>query len=706
MYVLAAYERQLSPSSIDPDLCNSFPPLCTPAAPMGGADFSDVTGSNNVANDKVSGPLEMTSSLHNTLETRSNGMASSSSSSSALQDAAASASAQLLNPHHYHNLAGDVACQENGGIIKPVLCSLRKTPDYCFVSWNWPLIRKFCFWSVMSMMVACVCIIITYVTTLPTKCDPQRSWYQGSLIYQIFPASFKDSNNDGIGDLRGINSRLDYLKTLGVRAIRLNSVFPSEHFPEHFYNIENFTNIEKTLGTMEDFRGMVKNLHKNNISVILDLPLHPYFKTLDARHVSNLNPTETNRPNLNNAQPNLNPLQPNQTPDTVVDNINNGGVLDTSVRKQDKVRHVIVNNHILNGNLNKTDFQGLFNANTATVQPVTEDQGPSLVSQILEFWLKEGVDGFYFKGLEKFVNDEGFVGEIRSWHHILNRFSKIEAEKIMICSLKVVAAVENDGPLDVNPRLATVLTRFSLIDVYVEKADAIEDLVRYVQKGVVRSDPGFPWAMWTTGDTEVPRLASRLYQKNETLALLAVQMMLPGTPSLFYGDEIGLDNIDDHDGERSDLSHAHSLAPMKWTLTQQNEARQQFAKPLVLGWMPEARVHAPQASKRVLATLSALRESSPSIYMQANWKDRQLMTTNCFIRYHEDNFILLERRYPRRFTYVVIANLGTTYKSRDLSTIFYGGHVLADHNGRSGFFMKFADLHLAPGEFYIIRLDK
>ncbi|RZF45321.1 hypothetical protein LSTR_LSTR015635 [Laodelphax striatellus] len=576
----------------------------------------------------------MTSSLHNTLETRSNGMASSSSSSSALQDAAASASAQLLNPHHYHNLAGDVACQENGGIIKPVLCSLRKTPDYCFVSWNWPLIRKFCFWSVMSLMVACVCIIITYVTTLPDKCDPQRAWYQGSLIYEIFPASFKDSNNDGIGDLRGISSKVDYLKTLGVRAVRLNSVFPAEHFPEHFYNIENFTNIEKTLGTMEDFRGMVKTLHKNNISVILDLPLYPYFKTLDARQISDLKLQQKPPSNLKlqtQEQHNLNPLLPNPTLDSPSFDNNNDGL--DNVRKQDKVRHVIVNNHILNGNLNKTDFQGVFNAinSAATLQPsvVEDSNGPSLVSKVMEFWLKEGVDGFYLKGLEKFVDDDGFLGEIKSWHQILNSFSKIDAEKIMICSLKVVAAVENDGPLDVNVRLATVLTRFSLIDVYVEKADAVGDLVRYVQKGVVRSDPGFPWAMWTTGDVDLPRLASRLYLKNETLAVLAVQMMLPGTPSLFYGDEIGLDNIDDHDGERSDLSHAHSLAPMKWQ--SQNEAKQQFAKPLVLGWMPEARTRAPRASTRVLSTMAALREGSPSIYMQANWKDKQLLT-NCFIR--------------------------------------------------------------------------
>ncbi|RZF38397.1 hypothetical protein LSTR_LSTR006523 [Laodelphax striatellus] len=300
-------------------------------------------------------------------------------------------------------------------------------------------------------------------------------------------------------------------------------------------------------------------------------------------------------------------------------------------------------------------------------------------------------------------NSANDKGEIKSWHQILNSFSKIDAEKIMICSLKVVAAVENDGPLDVNVRLATVLTRFSLIDVYVEKADAVGDLVRYVQKGVVRSDPGFPWAMWTTGDVDLPRLASRLYLKNETLAVLAVQMMLPGTPSLFYGDEIGLDNIDDHDGERSDLSHAHSLAPMKWQ--SQNEAKQQFAKPLVLGWMPEAQTRAPRASTRVLSTMAALREGSPSIYMQANWKDKQLLT-NCFIRYSEDNFILLERRYPRRFTYVVIANLGSTYKRKDLSTIFYGGHVIIDHNGNREGYVKFSDLNLGPGEFYIIRLDK
>lgn len=60
----------------------------------------------------------------------------------------------------------------------------------------------------MSLMVACVCVVIGYISTLPSRCDPPKAWYQGSLIYEIFPASFYDSNGDGIGDLKGITAKV------------------------------------------------------------------------------------------------------------------------------------------------------------------------------------------------------------------------------------------------------------------------------------------------------------------------------------------------------------------------------------------------------------------------------------------------------------------------------------------------------------------
>lgn len=84
--------------------------------------------------------------------------------------------------------------QENGG--KPPLAGLqfavRKSPDdFCFMNWKWPLIRKVSFWGVISLLVACLCIVIALIAHLPTKCNPHHGWWQGTLFYEVFPASFK-----------------------------------------------------------------------------------------------------------------------------------------------------------------------------------------------------------------------------------------------------------------------------------------------------------------------------------------------------------------------------------------------------------------------------------------------------------------------------------------------------------------------------------
>ena len=78
-----------------------------------------------------------------------------------------------------------------------------------------------------------------------------RKWWKEAVVYQIYPRSFKDSNGDGIGDLRGITSKLDYLKSLGVDVIWLNPVFSSPN-DDNGYDISDYRGIMKEFGTMQD----------------------------------------------------------------------------------------------------------------------------------------------------------------------------------------------------------------------------------------------------------------------------------------------------------------------------------------------------------------------------------------------------------------------------------------------------------------------
>jgi alpha-glucosidase len=107
-------------------------------------------------------------------------------------------------------------------------------------------------------------------------------WWKHAVIYEIYPRSFQDSNGDGIGDLNGITSRLDYLKELGVDAIWLTPIYPSPQV-DFGYDISNYVGIDPPYGTMGDFDRLVAEAKKRNIRVIMDMVMnhtsdkHPWF---------------------------------------------------------------------------------------------------------------------------------------------------------------------------------------------------------------------------------------------------------------------------------------------------------------------------------------------------------------------------------------------------------------------------------------------
>ena len=111
--------------------------------------------------------------------------------------------------------------------------------------------------------------------------DP--NWWKNAVLYEIYPRSFQDSNGDGIGDLNGITSRLDYLQALGIDAIWLSPIYPSPQI-DFGYDISDYTAIDPKYGTMADFDRLVTEARKRNIGIMMDLVLnhtsdkHPWFK--------------------------------------------------------------------------------------------------------------------------------------------------------------------------------------------------------------------------------------------------------------------------------------------------------------------------------------------------------------------------------------------------------------------------------------------
>jgi oligo-1,6-glucosidase len=113
--------------------------------------------------------------------------------------------------------------------------------------------------------------------------DDDRKWWKEAIVYQIYPRSFKDSDGDGIGDLKGIISKLDYIKSLGINTIWLNPIYSSPN-DDNGYDVGDYRNIMKDFGTMADFDSLLKGMHDRGIKLVMDLVVnhssdeHEWFK--------------------------------------------------------------------------------------------------------------------------------------------------------------------------------------------------------------------------------------------------------------------------------------------------------------------------------------------------------------------------------------------------------------------------------------------
>jgi len=110
----------------------------------------------------------------------------------------------------------------------------------------------------------------------------EKAWWKEAVVYQIYPRSFMDSNGDGVGDLNGITSRLDYLKELGIDVIWLSPIYQSPN-DDNGYDISDYQAIMREFGTMEDFDRMIAGIHERGMKLMMDLVVnhtsdeHPWF---------------------------------------------------------------------------------------------------------------------------------------------------------------------------------------------------------------------------------------------------------------------------------------------------------------------------------------------------------------------------------------------------------------------------------------------
>jgi alpha-glucosidase len=482
------------------------------------------------------------------------------------------------------------------------------------------------------------------------KLDDQYIWWHKEIIYQIYPRSYQDSNDDGIGDLPGIIRRLDHLKWLGIGAVWISPIYPSP-MADFGYDISDYTDIHPMFGTMKDFDSLVKEVHKRGMKLILDLvpnhssDQHPWF--LESRS-SRDNPK---RDWYIWEDPALNGECPNNWLSAF-----GGPAWEWDETTQQFYYHAFLKE------------QPDLNWRNPEVQEAMLD--------IMRFWLDRGVDGFrvdvmwhmikddqlrdnppnpdyqqhmktYEQLLPVYSTDQPEVhGIIRKMRKVLDSYDErmmIGEIYLPISKLMHYYGADNKG--------ANLPFNFQLLTSPWDAQQIAAAIDEY--EGAL---PTKGWPNWVLGNHDTPRIASRIGLQQAMVAAVML-LTLRGTPTIYYGEEIGMrdvpipyDKIQDPQGLNmpdKNLSRDPSRTPMQWS----NDRNSGFSHAET--WLPvgknyprenvQAQNQDPHSMLSLYRRLIKLRQSEPSLIAGRYapvYSDRQMIAYSRQAE-GEDQFIVI-----------------------------------------------------------------
>ncbi len=361
-------------------------------------------------------------------------------------------------------------------------------------------------------------------------------WWQSGTVYQVYPRSFQDTDGDGVGDLRGIAARLDYLAWLGVDAIWISPFYRSP-MADFGYDVADYCAVDPLFGSLEDFDALISEAHRRRLRVILDFVPnhssieHPWFAESRA---SRTNPKRDwyiwRDPGPGGGPPN-NWLS------------NFGGPAWT--------RDPATGQYYYHAFLPE---QPDLNWRNPEVRAAMHDA--------LRFWLERGVDGFRVDVIWHLIKDEGFRDNPRN--------SDFQSDQAGINRFHQVHSCDQPEVLDVIAGMRAVLRAYGERVLIGEIYLPIERLVTYYGPGLTGADlpfnfqliqtpwradavaalvaeyeaalPEGGWPNWVLGNHDQPRIAARVGEAQARIAAMLL-LTLRGTPTLYYGDEIGLGHV-------------------------------------------------------------------------------------------------------------------------------------------------------------------
>ncbi|WP_245263388.1 alpha-amylase family glycosyl hydrolase [Azorhizobium doebereinerae] len=361
-------------------------------------------------------------------------------------------------------------------------------------------------------------------------------WWQKGVIYQVYPRSFQDSNGDGVGDLEGIRRRLGYLEELGVDAVWISPIYPSP-MADFGYDVADYEGIDPLFGTLDDFDRLMAEAGARNLKVILDLvpnhtsDQHPWFR--EAR-------TSRTHPRRDWY------IWRDPAPD--------GGPPNNWLSE-------------FGGSAWEYDEntgQYYYHAFLAS-QPDLNWRNPEVAQAIhkaMRFWLDRGVAGFRVDVIWHLLKDKDFrdnppdpdyrpgmnpyrrllpvhTTDLAEVHTVIAGLRKVVDgydDRVLIG--EIYLPVERLGAYyGANLDGAHLPFNFALLEVAWE-ARAVADLIARYEKAL----PPGGWPNWVLGNHDRPRVASRLGPDQARVAQMLL-LTLRGTPTLYYGDEIGMTTV-------------------------------------------------------------------------------------------------------------------------------------------------------------------
>ncbi len=537
-------------------------------------------------------------------------------------------------------------------------------------------------------------------------------WYKDAIIYQVHVRTFHDSNGDGIGDFPGLEQRLDYLQELGVNAIWLMPFFPSP-LRDDGYDIADYHTVNPSYGTLEDFRKLLDSAHERGIRVIIEMVLnhtsdqHPWFQEARSSH-------------------------DNPRRDWYVWS-------DTDTRYKG-TRIIFVDTEKSNwawDPVSKSFYWHRFFSH----QPDLNWDNPAVGDQmwnVMKFWLDMGVDAFRLDAVPYLVEREGTNCEnLPETHNIIKDLRRKLDEQF---SGRMLLAEANQWPADLRPYFGDgdefhMAFHFPLMP-RMFMGLKLEDRKPITE--ILQQTPEIPascqWSLFLRNHDELTlemvtdmerdymydmyatsksmrlnlgirrRLAPLLNNDRRRIELMnGMLMSLPGTPIIYYGDEIGMgDNIllGDRNGVRT---------PMQWN----GGWNAGFSK------AEPQRLYAPLIQDPVYGypavNVAAQKESEHSLL---HWMQRIIAvrrSNGVFGRgsieflYPANHRILAYLRRLGKETVLVVNNLSGAAQAVELDLKRYKGNILIEMFGNN-IFPRVGDLPylltLGPYQFYWFRLRR